>query len=130
MKYMLSFIAVVLLFSCSNKLSEEEYYQKAKEAYGNQKFTEAIDNFKGLVDNYPESQHRAEALFLLGFINANDIEDFDQAKIYYEKFIAEFPDHDLVDDAEYELKTLGKDINELPIFKNANADTVAETASK
>jgi outer membrane protein assembly factor BamD (BamD/ComL family) len=130
MKYVLSLVAVILLMSCSSKLAEDEYYQKAKEAYGNQKFTEAVENFKGLVDNYPESKYRAEALFLLGFINANDIKDLEQAKIYYEKFIAEFPDHDLTDDAEYELKTLGKDINELPIFKDAEADSAAETALK
>ena len=130
MEYMLSFLAAVLLFACSGKLAEEEYYKKAQEAYGEQKFAEAVENFKDLVDNYPDSKHQAEALFLLGFINANDIKNFDEAKKYYERFLEKFPEHDLADDAEYELKTLGKDINDLPIFQNANNDTTAEVTAK
>lgn len=130
MKYMLSFLAAVILFACSAKLTEEEYYKKAQDAYGNQNFAEAVENFKGLVDNYPESTHQAEALFLLGFINANDIKNLDEAKKYYETFLEKFPNHDLADDAEYELKTLGKDINDLPIFQNANNDTTAEVTAK
>ena len=129
MKYATSFILLVLLFACSSKLSEEEYYTKAKEFYSNQKFEEAVSNFKSLIEYYPKSKYAAESMFLVGFIYANDIKNYDEAKVYYEKFIATYPDNDLVDDAQYELKNLGKDINDLSIFQNAAADS-ADTKTK
>jgi len=128
MKYLLSLTAFALiLFACSSKLSEQEYYSKAKEAYSAQKFDEAIINFKSLVEHYPGSEHHSEALFMLGFINANDLKKFDDAKKYYTEFVTKYPEHELADDAQYEIETLGKDINELPIFQNADADSATAT---
>lgn len=123
----LVFLATVILFmSCSSKMTEEEYYNAAKESYGNSKFEEAINNFKLIIDNYPKGKRSAEASFMLGFINANDLENFEDAEKYYKAFLEKYPQHDLADDAQYELNTLGKDINELPIFQNLAADSLAE----
>ena len=115
-----------LFWSCSSKLSEEEYYNKAREAYGKEKYEEALQNFKLLVQNYPQGKRAAEASFMLGFINANDLKNYEEAKKYYTEFIKKYPDHELADDAQYELNNLGKDINELPIFQNIAADTAAK----
>ena len=58
-------------------------------------------------------------------INANDLKNFEEAGKFYKKFIDKYPDHDLADDAQYELNNLGKDINELPMFQNIAQDSVA-----
>lgn len=117
------FILIILLgslfFSCSEKKEEAEYFALAKEQYSKEAFKEAVINFKSIIEYYPDGTHAAEATFMIGFIYANSIKDFDEAKKYYTAFIEKYPNHDLADDANYELKTLGQDINELPIFKNS-----------
>ncbi|KAA3617824.1 MAG: outer membrane protein assembly factor BamD [Calditrichaeota bacterium] len=128
MKYLLSLTALALIiFACSSKLTEQEYYNKAKEAYSAQKFDIAVNNFKAIAENYQQGKHHSESLFMLGFIYANDLKNLDEAKKYYTEFVTKYPKHDLADDAKYEIETLGKDINELPIFQNATADSVVET---
>jgi len=124
--FTLGMLLLIMVFSCSKTLSEEEYYNAAKEAYTKEKFQDAVVNFNKLVENYPDGERAAESSFMLGFINANDIKNFEEAKKYYEKFIKTYPDHELADDAQYELDTLGKDINELPIFKQLNADSTQQ----
>lgn len=121
---LISFVLMLMVFSCSKTLSEEEYYNAAKDAYTKENFKVAIDNFKNIVSHYPQGKRAAEASFMLGFINANDIKDLDSAKKYYEEFIKKYPKHELADDAQYELETLGKDINDLPIFKKMNGDSL------
>lgn len=127
MKYISALLLLLLFAACSTKLSEEEYYSKAQENYATQKFELAVENFKGIVDNYAQGKHHAEALFMLGFINANDVKNLDEAKKYYSLFVEKYPDHDLADDAQYELENLGKDINDLPIFKDAQSDSVEDS---
>lgn len=121
---LISFVLMLVVFSCSKTLSEEEYYNAAKDAYTKENFKLAIDNFKNIVSHYPQGKRAAEASFMLGFINANDIKDYDAAKKYYEDFIKKYPKHELADDAQYELETLGKDINDLPIFKKLSGDSL------
>lgn len=123
---LIGMLTLIVLFSCSKTLTEEEYYTAAKEAYTKEKFELAIDNFKNIIGHYPKGNRAAEASFMLGFINANDVKNLEEAKKYYERFIAEYPEHELADDAQYELQTLGKDINELPIFQQLNADTLKQ----
>ena len=97
-------------------------YKMAKDSYAATKFDKALNVFKRLIEYFPEGKNAAEASFMLGFINANDIKNLDEAKKYYQAFIDKYPDSDLVDDAKFELMTLGKDINELPIFKNIKTE--------
>ena len=129
MKSFSSLLIIAILFGCS-KLSENEYYDLAKENYAEQKFELAINDFRSLIDNYPESTHSSEALFMIGFINANDLKDLEEAKKYYQRFIEKYPDHELIGSATYELDNLGKDINDLQIFKNLEADTTQEVSAK
>ena len=113
----------LLIFSCSSKKSEQEYYDAAKNSYAKENYKEAVAEFKELIKEYPKGQHAAEGLFMLGFINANSLKDYKEAEKYYKQFIKEYPDHQLKDDAEYELKYLGKDLNSLPIFSQTNQDS-------
>ncbi len=116
----------VLVMNCSKKMSEQELYALAQEQYGKEQYEEAVSTFDKLVENYPQGQRHAEAMFMLGFISANDLKKYEEAEKYYNAFLEKYPDHDLSDDAEYEIKTLGKDINELPIFQQITPDSVEE----
>jgi outer membrane protein assembly factor BamD (BamD/ComL family) len=123
-----SLLGLILLFvaACSQTMSEDELYKLSQEQYGNEEYEKSIKTFKKLVDSYPNGKRHAEAIFMLGFINANDLKDYEAAEKHYKKFLEIYPNHELSDDAQYEIETLGKDINDLPIFKNLGADSLAE----
>ena len=111
-----------LLISCSQPKSEEEYFQLANEQYSKEAYADAIETFKILLEEYPNGSTAPKATFMLGFINANSLENLEEAKKYYTLFIEKYPDHDLADDAQYELNTLGQDVNDLPIFKDMKSE--------
>ncbi len=129
MKFRVIFLSVFVLsllaLSCSSKLSEEEYYEKAKEAYSKEQYNKAMDYFKKILEYYPQGKRAAESLFMLGFINANDLKNYDEAKKYYQQFVDKYPDHELADDAQYEIKTMGKDLDELPFLQDLGADSAS-----
>lgn len=125
----LSFI-LLLVGACSEKKSEKEYFDTGYEQYNKQNFEEALQNFKLLLKYYPDGKLTAKSIFMLGFINANHVEDYDEARKYYTLFIEKYPDDDLVDSAKYELKTLGKSIDELPIFEKIEGDSADTTQQK
>jgi outer membrane protein assembly factor BamD (BamD/ComL family) len=124
-KFLYGFTALfmmILLFSCEEKKSETEYFQEAYSQYNQEKYIEAIQNFKKVIEYYPDGENAPKATFMIGYINANNTKNLDEAKKYYEMFIKKYPKNDLVDDAQYELETLGQDINDLPIFKEVEAN--------
>lgn len=125
--FLITIIAISLLISCSEKKSEEEYFKLANEQYGQEAYADAIENFKIILEKYPEGKTTAKATFMLGFVNANSLENLEEAKKYYTLFVEKYPDHELADDAQYELNTLGQDINDLPIFKDIESGEQAST---
>jgi outer membrane protein assembly factor BamD (BamD/ComL family) len=116
--FIIMMLTVSFLLSCTETKTEQEYFDLANEQYGQEAYADAIVNFKIILEKFPEGETTAKATFMLGFINANSLENFKEAKKYYTLFIDKYPEHDLVDDAKYELNTLGQDINDLPIFKD------------
>lgn len=93
---------------------------------GKESFKKAVVLYKKIFTDYPESEEAENALFMAGFILANDLSDLDEAKKTYELFIEKYPDGDLSDDAKVELKNLGKSPEEILMEKiqqeNQNVD--------
>ena len=107
----------IAIAGCSDKKADAEYYKLAYDFYNDGKYEEAIENFKNILEYYPQGENAPKALFMIGFINANHINNYEEAKKCYIQFIEQYPTHELTASAKYEIETLGKDINELPIFK-------------
>lgn len=127
----LGFITLAFLIgACSQKLSEKEYFDAGYDQYNKQNFEEALNNFKLLVKYYPDSELAAKSIFMIGYINANHVNNLDEAKKYYTQFIEKYPNDELVESAKYELATLGKSIDELPIFEKIGKDSVDSTMKK
>ena len=121
----LAFVVTVgsfILIGCSEKKTEAEYFQMAYDQYNKEAYPEAIENFKNILEYYPQGENAPKATFMIGFIYANNTKDLEQAKKYYSLFIEKYPEHDLADDAKYELETLGQDINDLPMFKDSETE--------
>jgi len=73
----------------------------------------ALKHFDKVYNRYKDYEKRPYALFLKAFILENQANNYDEARITYENFIEEFPTHEMVDDAQYSIKNIGKSAEEL-----------------
>ncbi len=76
-------------------LSEKESIQKAVELY------------KSIYQKYPESDEAPMGLFMAGFLQANELKDFNAATETYNFFLEKFPNHELATSAKEELDNMG-----------------------
>lgn len=67
----------------------------------------AIENFEKIVENYPQSQEAPMALFLTGFIQANELHDYEKATETYNRFLEKYADHEMASSAKEELENMG-----------------------
>jgi outer membrane protein assembly factor BamD (BamD/ComL family) len=116
-------ILLLVFTACSKKKSEQEYFQTAYDQYNKEQYVEAIQNFNSVLEYYPQGTNAPKAMFMIGFIHANNTHNYDEAKKYYTMFIEKYPQHELVNSADYELKHLGQDVNLLPIFQDSDKDS-------
>jgi TolA-binding protein len=121
---------VFLIGSCSETKTEQDYYLLANEQYGQEAYADAIENFKIILEKFPQGETTPQSTFMLGFIYANSLENYEEAKKYYTLFIEKYPNDDLADDAQYELNNLGKNVNDLPIFKDLDTQSDGQSATK
>lgn len=71
-------------------------------------YRKAESIFKNLFEKYPDSKQAPTALFMAGFIEANNLHQFDKATHTYRVFLEKYPDHELAESAKQELSTMGK----------------------
>ncbi len=124
-------VLFLLVAGCSKKMGEKEYFDLANQYMEKEKWSQAEQYFQKILDEYPNGVYSSKALFMLGFINANYLKNYDKAEKYYKEFLKKYPKHELADDAEYELKHLGKDIDDLPFLKEGGeTDSTADVQAQ
>ena len=96
----------------SNLLLAEIFYHDLKD------FNKAIEEYDNFCTAFPDHKNAASSLFMQGFIYHNSLSDLQMAEKLYLKFLDEYPDHELVLSVRWELDNLGKNIDEMPFFKN------------
>lgn len=101
-------------FSESPLCPEAHYHIALIQANGLNEYDTAVSTFESLIGKYPDTKFAPQAQFMIGFVYANNVSDTVKARDAYEKFIEKYPDHELVTSVEWELKYLGRDINEIP----------------
>jgi TolA-binding protein len=101
-------------------------------AYTNiiQDFDGAIHVFNQVIEKYPESFAAAPSQFMIGFIYANSASKLEEARLAYDTFLQKYPNHELAPSVQWELKYLGKDINEIPELKNLDVDSEIKANGK
>jgi TolA-binding protein len=98
---------------------------------GLQDYGRAVEAYDRIVSAYPDSIRRAaQAQFMIGFVYNNYMQDTAKARIAYETFLSKYPEHDLADDVQWELKYLGKDINEIPELQKATGAKPVKSKKK
>ena len=73
----------------NHSLNDEIIFRKAKIDLRQHNYQKAIQHFKLLVDNYPNSILLDNSLFLIASIYQEKIKDFDQAKKYFKTILFE-----------------------------------------
>ena len=74
----------------------------------------AIELYTKVADGLPQHKKAPTALFMIGFVQENDLNDLAKAKTTYESFLQKYPnDPDFADDAQNALKMLGKSPDEI-----------------
>eukprot|EP01156_Anaeramoeba_ignava_P002666 Anaeramoba_ignava/a219093_24.p2 GENE.a219093_24~~a219093_24.p2 ORF type:complete len:178 (+),score=18.56 a219093_24:1043-1576(+) len=100
-----------------------DYLMKAGQAALSVKMNnEAMHFFHTVEKKYAHTQHLPMSVFFQAFIY-DESNDTLSAKTYYNKFIKQFPEHKLVNDAKISLKNLGKSIEDIvKEFENKQKD--------
>jgi len=83
---------------------------------------EAIDQYKFLRKEYPGSKYRRDALFTIGEIYKDDLDDPDEARATFQEFLKHYPHNRLADDAQQAIVELKRESAE----KKVQAETDAQ----
>ena len=79
----------------------------------------AVEYYQKLYQQFPKDERAPKALFMSGFILANELRNFDAARLAYQEFLSKFPKHELASPAKTELDNLGKTPEEILQEKTA-----------
>ena len=116
--------AVEHLMYMTEKYSQHELTPKGQYMLGDlymnefRDFTTAIQEYRKVIENYTGSSQEAHALFMIGYIFANVVNDPKSAEIEYNEFLKRFPTHELTPSVKFEIEFLGKGIEEIPALKH------------
>ena len=88
---------------------------------------EAIAQYKFLRKEYPGSKYRCDALFTIGEIYKDDLNDPEQARTVFHEFVHRYPHNRLVEDARQAVIEIDR---QAAAEKKAQKDAAKEPASK
>jgi TolA-binding protein len=96
--------------------------KRVKSISESESLQKAISYFKKIHDEYPKSEYAPTGLFMAGFINANELKNYDEATKLFKQFLNEYPDNDLTASAQAELDNMGLTPDEILKKSVANED--------
>ncbi len=99
----------------NSKLLTATYFELGKLYHGkvlkeipvDESYRTAVDFYKKVFNRDKNFHDAPQALFMAGFLEANELNDYKAAKATYNLFIKSYPNHELAESARTELKTLG-----------------------
>ena len=85
---------------------------------GMQSYKKAVVLFKQVYNKYPNSEQAPTALFMAGFVEANNLYNFSEATKTYQLFLDKYPTHQLALSAKEELNNMGRSPEDILSGKN------------
>jgi TolA-binding protein len=73
----------------------------------------AIEYYGKIFKEYPNSDEASKALFMKGFVESNELQDFQAAKASFNMFIQKYPNNEMIPSAKAELENMGKPPEEI-----------------
>lgn len=92
-----SYFALAGIFQM-NKIDNLKRVQSAQKA---------IEYYQQFYNQFSDSENAPKALFMIGFMRANDLNEYDSARLAYNEFLKKFPEHELAPSVKMELDNLG-----------------------
>jgi len=65
-----------------------------------------IQYYRNIVNQYPDHQYAPQALFMIGFVYAEELQDLVQARRTFDELIKKYPDADVVESAQWMISNL------------------------
>jgi N-acetylmuramoyl-L-alanine amidase len=87
-------------------IAEGELYREMGKQFDPKYFQSAIEAYKFLLQQYPGSRYRADALFAIAQIEKNDLNKPDDAENDFRDFLRRFPKSDKANDARQGLREI------------------------
>jgi N-acetylmuramoyl-L-alanine amidase len=87
-------------------IAEAELYREMGRQFDPKYFQSAIDMYAFLLKQYPRTQYRASAIFAIGEIQQEDLDQTDLAVATYKDLLKRFPKSDKADAARAALKQI------------------------
>ena len=106
-------LIMAMVWSCAKKPGEEELFTQAKQFQEQSQFQQAVEKYDELIQLYPKSPLCAQSQFMIGYIFANHIQDYDAAREAYQKYLDNYSNDEMAKDARWELDHLGQDIDSI-----------------
>ena len=69
---------------------------------------ERIQYYRDIVNNYPDHKYAPQALFMIGFVYAEELRDTKRAKRTFDELIREYPDSEVVESAKWMIENVDK----------------------
>jgi len=111
------FIGVAEIYALTNNtrdtLASDYLFKAGKLAMTIKNLEKAIECFQWIYTSLKSSKQAPSALFTHAFTLDNQLGRKDEAKGLYESFLRDYPEHHFADDAQFQLKNLGKDDAEI-----------------
>jgi len=102
------------------KTGELNYGLVNKDISKDVSYDKAIKAYTEFQSKFPQDEKAPQALFMVGFIQANELGNIEEAKISYTKFLKLYPDSEMAESAQSEIDNLGLAPDEILLKKMAN----------
>jgi parvulin-like peptidyl-prolyl isomerase len=91
----------------TKKTREEEAEALFQRAQESKEWQERLDLYNEFRAKFPDHARNCEALFMIGFIYAEELKDYAKAQDSFNQLMKDYPDCNLAKDAKYMLDNLG-----------------------
>jgi outer membrane protein assembly factor BamD (BamD/ComL family) len=91
MKQIFFYIVILILIGCSSVESPEKLWEQIQGFREQKDLQSAITNCKLILNEYPDNELASTALFQIGDIYLNDVQDYEFAIQYFKDVVNKYP---------------------------------------
>ena len=113
LKLFLLFFIFSIIFVCGKKLTDKEMMEFAQKESLRGNPEKAVSYYEKIVRIHPDSELCPTALFMIGYVNANELKNYEEASKVYSEFLEKYPESELVSSVNFELENMGKSPEQL-----------------
>jgi len=115
-------LLMILLAACSRDKvkTASGYWDLGRESFNNRNYKEAIENYRKIVDKFPEDTLAIRALFSVAEIYKNNLKDFPKSIGAYNEIIKDYANDPKTPNASFMIGYIyAKDLNDMEKAKDS-----------